>query len=580
MLQENIKINKILLRHKSFAYFSDLLVNTLKFEYFIARKILKNEVEGKKVSRPIVRISIISISLAMLVNLITVAVVTGFQKEVRDKVIGFGAHAVVTKSGEASIFESDPILKNQSFYPSLELSNEVVHIQAVAYKPALLQSDADGNSAQEIQGIMMKGVDERYDWSFFKQHLVSGRVPKIQQDTISDEIIISKKIAKDLNYIVGDEARTFFVKNKPIKKMFQIVGIFETGLEDFDREMVLGDIRQIQKLNDWGIQASIVVSDTLVNGHLIVEGEVIGGNGNYRYDWGRGYENYKGFTFFPKKDTVIRLIASDYWMYLDENGEQTSVPDTAYLKVTISGDKASLFQYDLDSDHKIAKKYLDEKGYQFEIFAGPKKINFQKIDGKGSFQKYVGAFEFTLRDWNLLQNDVKFLKKQIQFQQPNGEDLRVTSIVDSQSDIFVWLGFLDINVYIILVLMIIIGVINMGSALLVMILVKTNFIGMMKALGAKNWSIRKIFLYQAGFLILRGMFWGNLIGIGLCLLQKYFHIIKLNPEVYYLNAVPIDINIFSILILNFATLIVCLLALIIPSYVITRISPVKAIRFN
>ena len=200
--------------------------------------------------------------------------------------------------------------------------------------------------------------------------------------------------------------------------------------------------------------------------------------------------------------------------------------------------------------------------------------------GKGSFQKYVGAFEFTLRDWNLLQEDVKFLKKQIQFQQPNGEDLRVTSIVDSQSDIFVWLGFLDINVYIILVLMIIIGVINMGSALLVMILVKTNFIGMLKALGAKNWSIRKIFLYQAGFLILRGMFWGNLIGIGLCLVQKYFHVLKLNPEVYYLNAVPIDINIFSILILNAATLIVCLLALIIPSYVITRISPVKAIRFN
>jgi lipoprotein-releasing system permease protein len=120
----------------------------------------------------------------------------------------------------------------------------------------------------------------------------------------------------------------------------------------------------------------------------------------------------------------------------------------------------------------------------------------------------------------------------------------------------------------------------MGSALLVMILVKTNFIGMLKALGAKNWSIRKIFLYQAGFLILRGMFWGNLIGIGLCLLQKYFHVLKLNPEVYYLNAVPIDINIFSILILNAATLIVCLLALIIPSYVITRISPVKAIRFN
>lgn len=515
----------------------------------------------------------------MLVNIITVAVVTGFQKEVRDKVIGFGAHAVVTKSGEASVFESNPILKKQFFYPGLINTPEVVHIQPVAYKPALLQSDG-GDTQQEIQGIMMKGVDETYNWDFFKKNLVAGRLPKITRDSISDEIIISRKVARDLNYKVGDKARTFFVKNMPVKKMFNIVGIFETGLEDFDREMVLGDIRQIQKLNDWGIQAAVEVLDTLSNGHLIVKGDVIGGNGNYRYNWGKGYENYQGFSFFPARDTVIRLIASDYWMFLDGDGEKTTIPDTAYLKVTVSGDRNSYFPYALDADGKLKKTFLDDAGYKFEINAGPKKITFEKVDGKGSFANYVGAFEFTLRDWDRLKQDVKFLKRQIQFQDPSGEDLRVTSIVDSQSDIFTWLGFLDINVWIILVLMVIIGVINMGSALLVMILVKTNFIGMMKAIGSSNWSIRQIFLYQAGFLILRGMFWGNLIGIGLCVVQKYFHVIKLNPEVYYLNAVPIDINIFAILVLNAATLLVCLLALVVPSYVITRISPVKAIRFN
>jgi lipoprotein-releasing system permease protein len=552
----------------------------LKFEYFIARKILKNEVEGKKVSRPIVRISIISISLAMLVNLITVAVVTGFQREVRDKVIGFGAHAVVMKAGESSIFESEPIEKNQFFYPVLEHAAQVAHIQPVAYKPALLQSDGSAISKQEIQGIMVKGVDETYQWDFFKNHLVAGRVPRIEKKQITTEILISKRIATDLNYKVGDTARTFFVKNKPIKKMFQIVGIFETGLEDFDRELVLADIRQIQQLNDWGIQAAIDVSDTLANGHLIVKAEVVGGNGNYRYDWGKGYENYRGFSFFPKKDTVIRLIVSDYWMYLDGQGEKTTLPDTAYLRVKISGDKSSLFSYALDEDGKLKKNFTDQKGYQFTVNAGPKKIAFERIDGKGSYQNYVGAFEFSLRDWAHLQEDVTFLKRQIQFQQPGKEDLRVTSVVDSESDIFSWLGFLDINVYIILVLMILIGVINMGSALLVMILVKTNFIGMMKAIGATNWSIRKIFLYQAGFLILRGMFWGNLVGIGLCLIQKYFHVIQLNPEVYYLNAVPIDLDFVSIVVLNFATLVVCLIALILPSFVITRISPVKAIRFN
>ncbi len=553
----------------------------MKFEYFIANKILKNEVEGKKVSRPIVRISIISISLAMIVNLITIAVVTGFQKEIRDKVIGFGSHAVVTKAGEASIFESTPILKNQFFYPTLEKSEAVRHIQPVAYKPGLLQSDGKNDEQQEVQGIMMKGIDERYDWRFFQENLIAGRLPRLKKDSISNEILISNRIAKDLNYQVGDQARAFFVKNNPVKKMFQIVGIFETGLEDFDRELIIGDIRQIQKLNDWGIQTSIVLVDSVSsNGHLIIRSDAVGGNGNYRYDWGNGYESYSGHLFFPRRDTVLTVVVSDYWTYIDNKNDESTVPDTAYLKITVSGDKNSYFPYDLDENNKLKKKYLDETGFKFQITAGPKTITFEQVDGKGSFEHYVGAFEFTLRGWDKLEEDVKYLKKQIHFQNPQQEDLRVVSIVDSQNDIFVWLGFLDINVWIILILMILIGVINMSSALLVMILVKTNFIGIMKAMGATNWTIRKVFLYQAGFLILRGMFWGNLIGITFCLLQQQFNIIKLNPEVYYLNAVPMDMSILTILVLNVATLIVCILALIIPSYVITRISPVKAIRFN
>jgi lipoprotein-releasing system permease protein len=517
----------------------------------------------------------------MVVNLITIAVVTGFQKEIRDKVIGFGAHAVVTKAGEASIFESNPILKDQFFYPTLEKVEQVVHIQPVAYKPGLLQSDSKDGSQQEIQGIMMKGVDLRYDWKFFEENLVAGRIPKFQKDTISEEILISNRIAKDLKYQVGDQARAFFVKNKPVKKLFKIVGIFETGLEDFDRELIIGDIRQIQKLNDWGIQTSIILSDTLSSsGHLIVSAEAIGGNGNYKYDWGKGYEGYSGQIFFPSRDTILKVVVSDFWTFIENKDDQATIPDTAYLKITLSGDKDSYIQYDLDESKKLKKKYLDETGFKFQITAGSKTITVERVDGKGSFEHYVGAFEFALRDWDKLEEDVKYLKKQIQFQNTKQDDLRVVSIVDSQNDIFVWLGFLDINVWIILILMILIGVINMSSALLVMILVKTNFIGIMKAMGATNWSIRKVFLYQAGFLVMRGMFWGNLIGISFCLLQQHFSIIKLNPEVYYLNAVPMDISILAILILNAATLLVCVLALIVPSYVITRISPVKAIRFN
>jgi lipoprotein-releasing system permease protein len=158
--------------------------------------------------------------------------------------------------------------------------------------------------------------------------------------------------------------------------------------------------------------------------------------------------------------------------------------------------------------------------------------------------------------------------------------LKTTSIRKNQNDIFTWLEFLDINVVIILTLMILIGVINMGSALLVLILIRSNFIGMMKSMGATDWSIRKIFLIQATFLISRGMLWGNIIGIGLCFTQSYFGVFTLNPEVYYLNEVPIELGFLNWIALNITTLLVCIIALIIPSIVITRIKPVKAIKLN
>lgn len=513
----------------------------------------------------------------MLVNIVTLSVVTGFQNEIRNKVIGFGSHAVVTKTGNRSVKENAPILLQQSFYPTLLKSKHVSEIHPVAYKPALLQSTHDGQ--KEILGVLVKGVRTDYNWQFIQSHIIEGEIPKMDSNTVSDEIVISNKIAKKLGYKVGDDARAFFVKNQPVKQMFRVAGIFETGLDDYDKELIFADIRHIQRFNDWGIQAAIRIADSLANGHLIVKAEVVGGNGNYRFDWGKGYENYNGFIFYPDKDTTIRLIVSDYWMFIDGRNEETSIPDTAYLKIRITGNKNSWEPYPLDENKKLVKNYTDELGLTYSIQNPSKTIYIEQIDGKGSFQNYVGAFEFTLRDWDHLEEDVRSLKKQIQFQ-PGNEDLMVSSIVDNQSDIFVWLSFLDVNVWIILTLMILIGIINMGSALLVMILVRTQFIGMLKALGASNWSIRKIFLSQAGFLILRGMLWGNLIGIGFCLLQEKAHIFKLDPEVYYLNFVPIEITWWHILILNGATLLVCLLALLIPSVAITRISPVKAIRFN
>ncbi len=128
--------------------------------------------------------------------------------------------------------------------------------------------------------------------------------------------------------------------------------------------------------------------------------------------------------------------------------------------------------------------------------------------------------------------------------------------------------------------MILVATINMVVALLVLILERTQMVGILKALGASNWTVRKIFLYNAFHLIVRGLFWGNLIGIGLVFVQQYFGIIKLNPENYYVNEAPVYLNFGYVLLLNIGTVFVCLLVLLIPSYIITKISPVKAIRFD
>jgi lipoprotein-releasing system permease protein len=158
--------------------------------------------------------------------------------------------------------------------------------------------------------------------------------------------------------------------------------------------------------------------------------------------------------------------------------------------------------------------------------------------------------------------------------------MQVSSILDTENDLFAWLSFLDYNVYIIIFLMLLIGVINVGSAMLVLIVVRTSLIGMLKAMGARDWSIRKLFLYQAAFLIGRGLLYGNIIGFLLCYIQLKFSVLTLDPVVYYLDKVPIEINLLSWLLVNLITFAVCMVSLIVPSYVVTKISPTKAIRFN
>ena len=186
----------------------------------------------------------------------------------------------------------------------------------------------------------------------------------------------------------------------------------------------------------------------------------------------------------------------------------------------------------------------------------------------------VGAFEVFIDDFT----KIKEIGEEVYSETNSALDTK--TIVEKYYYIFEWLQLFDFNILTILIIMIVVATINMVVALLVLILERTQMIGILKALGADNWSVRKIFLYNAFYLIVRGLFWGNLIGIGLILIQQYFGIVKLNPENYYVSVAPVDLNWLYLLGLNLGTILICLLVLLIPSYIITKISPVKAIRFD
>ena len=407
----------------------------LKFELFIASRLLKSDKGSNNYTRPIINVSTAAISLGIIVMTLSLSIVSGFQNEIRDKVIGFGAHIQVNSYESRNSLEYKPISKNQDFYPGIEDEEGIRHIQVFALKPGIVKTK------DEIQGVVLKGIANDFDWEFFKSNLVEGESFVPNDSGINNAVVISKSLATRLNLNVGDDLRTYFIQEPPRARKFNISGIYESGFEQFDEMYCLIDIRHIQKLNDWE----------------------------------------------PDQISGFEILIDDF---------------------------KKLWEFD--------RLVYDNIGY----------------------------------------------------------DLNTTSIVESNPDIFNWLELQDINVYIIIILMIVVAAINIVSALLILILDRINMIGTLKALGAANWSIRKIFLINSAYLIIKGLFWGNIIGIGLCLLQLYTGVVTLPQESYYVSEVPININLTDLLLLNLGVLTVCLIIIILPSYIITRISPVKAIRFD
>lgn len=369
--------------------------------------------------------------------ILTLAIVTGFQKEIREKVIGFGSHIQITSYDNNESFEGSPINKEQPFLNDLRKDKSIRHIQSFATKAGIIKTK------DNLQGVVVKGVGSDFDWGFFKKNLVVGSSFTVTDTTKSDKIIISKFHSQKLKLKINDTIIIYFIQDQQQRaRRFVVGGIYQTGLgEMFDQIYVLADIGHIQKLNGW--------------------------------------------------------------------------------------DKSS-----------------------------------------------IAGFEILLNDYNQLDEVADYVDELV------GYNFYARSIKELNPQVFSWLDAQDINAVVIISLMALVAAINMISALLILILERTNMIGLLKSLGMKNQSVRKVFLYSASYLIGRGLLLGNIIGISICLLQKYFHIAKLDETTYYLSSIPINFNIFHILLLNAGTFILCFVILIIPSYIITYITPVRAMKFS
>jgi len=546
----------------------------LSTEFFIAKKIIKKDKSKDAVSKPIVRISLASISIGVAVMLITVSIVTGFQEKVREKVIGFGSHIQISKFEDNTSMESSPIYIKQDFISDLTAHPSIKHFQNYAYKPAILQTDFDtsvfnvnGKDTsvinRDILGVLFKGVDHTFDWSFFNDKLIKGQI--IDSTANNNDIIISEYIANLLHYKVGDKVNSYFVlKNNPKKRNFIVRGIYNTGMEEFDKKLIFCQLNQIQNINNWGVKSYLRLKDTCINNQFVMEVLAFGSTNTFIYDWGDGYDTPSLKILNLDKNTIhvdVLPTTKDFYGY--------SVSRDSILNKSVA-------QLNVQITCNCTDEILNEKPIEYigdSLIIAP--FGTIKVQNQpGTSHLYTGGFEVILKNWDDLQKANSIVYENIPY------EYHSQPITELHPEIFAWLGFLDMNIAIILALMIIVSLINMTTSLLVLILEKTNMIGIFKAIGATNWSIRKIFLYNSLYLLIKGLFWGNLIALTLLAIQKYTQIIPLDSKVYYLDTVPVSLNLYHILGVNILTIIVCMLILIIPSYLISKINPIKAIKFN
>lgn len=423
---------------------------------FIASKVALSS--NKSFTKWIIRIAIVAVALSMTTMIVAFSMISGFKKDISEKIFGFWGHIHITDYNINRSVEATPILMNQDFLKDLDTLKRInyqrplkilgktipgkfsfksmdVNIKSIypfAMVPAVI------NSVDAYDGVIVRGLGSTYDWSQMNDYIQEGR--RIEE---SDEILISSRIAQRLKLKIGSDAILNIIKDgQQLRRKTTVVGIYRTGLEEYDKKFVIADLSKVQELLLWN------------------ENQVAG-----------------------------------YEIILDNLENLPTINEYITLEVL------------------------------------PTRL-----------------FSETIRE--------KF---------PN---------------IFEWLDLQDFNGGVILVLMILVAIINMITSILILIIERSKMIGTLKSLGMSNWGIRKIFLYYSGYIILYGLLIGNILGLGICVFQKYTGFIKLDETNYYLSVAPVNLDLLTISLLNVAAFFIILFFLILPTFIISKLNPVKILRFE
>lgn len=500
---------------------------------FIARKMVKSSETGRY-SRPIIRIATLGVALGMTVMILSLAVVKGFQKEVRELVIGFGSHIQIVNVGDNLSGESEKVLINQEFYPSLEDLKGIKHIQVFASKAGILETP------KHIQGIAVKGVFRDFDWTFFSERISRGRLLNLSDSLPDNGILISSIMANRMELDTGSKCTVYFIQGKEdiSPRNMKVCGIYSTGLEEFDNQYVFCDLRVIQKVSAWGLQTHLL-TDSCRDGKIRVEAIGFGGDGKHDFSWPETKWQGKGpHELCVKGDTLISCVVND---------NSGTLPDTAWLE--INSPATSL--------HCNCEEY-----------------DMRSFTSGGSGKYYAGGFEITIDSYKELAAIEEGIIYEIPF------DMKTVSVTEQKPEIFSWLEVLDMNVVVIILMMVIVSVINMASAMLIIILERTSMIGALKAFGISDGQVVRIFLYHAVIILGRGMVGGNLLALIVAWSQLQFGWFTLDPMHYYVSVVPLLLQWTDIAILNAGVLITSMILLIIPALYVTGIAPARAVRFD